>query len=389
MPGVSLHEHTDMADIFLSYCSVDRDIARRLVDSLSAEGLSVWWDDRLTPVEQWDRLIEKEIQAATAVLVLWTPRAFESDWVRVEANFGHARKKLLQARLEGCEVPLQFTLLQWVDLDAWLANRDAENWRKLLGWFRALTEVRAPVPRREPAPPPVAMPGEPDVDDFGEALARVARAAAQSGSGRYEDVVIPELGESWPAFVVDSSLEFGAIEQALTLTPARRTRLVDAGLHLSLYFMQVRDEARSFYSLMMAMRAIKAADTSELAEFLTSLRSVARIAIEKIEPDQIAHYALGRMLGAMASYVCAAAAEPVKSEWLAATSITLSAYGQSSQHLISGFREMSGVAGYSVEIVHFNVPEVGASFACALLGERDGAAFMGHALKRFNALKDA
>jgi len=380
-----------MADIFLSYCSADRDMARKIVDSLGMEGISVWWDDRLAPVEQWDRLIEKEIHAASAVLVLWTPRAIESDWVRIEANFGRGRKKLLQARLEGCDVPLQFTLLQWVDLDDWLASGKIENWRRLVTWFRALIEARAPVPLPAPAPPAplaAAAPNAPDTDNFAEALAGIARAAAHSGSGRYDDVEIPELGETWPVFVVDYRLAFSAIEQELTLTPARRVTLFGAGLHLSLYFMRLRDESQSFSSLGMAMRAIQAAGASELINFLPSLRSVARIAIEELEPDEIAHYALGRMLGATASYICRVAPDPVKREWLAATSITLSAYGSRSKHLTSGFREMSGDAGYSVEIVSFEVPDVGASFASALLEEGDGARFANHALKRFNALKD-
>lgn len=153
--------------------------------------------------------------------------------------------------------------------------------------------------------------------------------------------------------------------------------------------MRVLDEAQSYHSLGMAMHAMEAADSGELAGLLSTLRSVARIAIEELEPGETAHYALGRMLGATARHICAAAAEPVKSEWLAATSITLSAYGRDSKHLTSGFRETSGDAGYSVEIVHFNVPEVGAGFARALLGEGDGAAFEGHALRRFDALKDA
>lgn len=167
-----------MADIFLSYCSADRDIARKLVDSLGAAGLSVWWDDRLTPAEQWDRLIEKEIRAASAVLVLWTPRAVESDWVRVEANFGRDRKKLLQARLEDCDVPLQFTLLQWADLDAWLAGGDVEKWQKILDWFRALQEARAPVPQLASVPPTATTPDVPNTDEFAEALASVARCGS-------------------------------------------------------------------------------------------------------------------------------------------------------------------------------------------------------------------
>lgn len=377
-----------MADIFLSYCGADRNIARKLVDSLATDGLSVWWDDRLTPVEQWDRLIEKEIHAASAVLVLWTPRAIDSDWVRIEANFGRGRKKLLQARLEGCDVPLQFTLLQWVDLDDWLASGQMEKWRRLLSWFEALIKARAPSSQRAPASPPAVPPDSPGTDNFAAALANIARAAAPSGSGRYDDLEIPELGEKWPVFVVDDRLVFSAIEQALTLTPARRAKLFEAGLHLSLYFMRLHDESQSFHSLGMAMRAMQAAGASELVEFLPSLRSVARIAIEELEPDEIAHYALGRMLGVTARQICAVAPEPVKREWLAATSITLSAYGSRSKHLLSGFREMSGEAGYSVEIVSFEIPEVGASFASALL-EGDSARFVDHALKRFNVLKGA
>ena len=380
-----------MADIFLSYCSADRDMASKIVESLGTEGISVWWDDRLTPVEQWDRLIEKEIQAASTVLVLWTPRAIDSDWVRTEANFGHVRKKLLQARLESCDVPLQFTLLQWIDLDDWLRSGEIKNWRRLITWFRALLEARAPVPQHAPAPPaPLAAPAPntPDTDNFAEALARIAQGAASSGSGRYDDEYIPKFGETWPVFFDGSNLAFGAIERELTLTPARRITLFDAGLHLSLYFMRVRDESQSYSSLGMAMRAIQAAGADELVNFLPSLRSVARIAIANLEPDEVAHYALGRMLGATASYICRVAPEPVKREWLAATSITLSAYGAQSKSLTSGFREMSGDAGYLVEIVNFEVPDVGASFASALLAEGDGAPLANYALKRFNALKD-
>jgi len=376
-----------MADIFLSYCSADRNIARKFVDSLAAEELTVWWDDRLTPIEQWDRLIEKEIRAARAVLVLWTPRAIESDWVRVEANFARDRKKLLQARLEDCDVPLQFTLLQWVDLDGWLAGGDIANWRKLITWFRALMEARTPIAQPAQARPAAALPVVPHIDDFADALANVARAAARSESGRYDDIVIPELGERWPTFISDYRLCFSVIEQALTLTQTLRAKLVEAGLHLSLYFMRLHDESQSFHSLGMAMGAMKAASANELADFLPSLRSVARIAIEELEPEDVTHYALGRMLGATARHMCASAPEVVKREWLAATSITLSAYGERSKSLTSGFREMSGDAAYFVEIVRFELPAAGASFASALLDEGDDTGFANHALKRFSALK--
>jgi hypothetical protein len=378
-----------VADIFVSYCSADRNVARKFVDALTGEGISVWWDDRLTPVEQWDRLLEKEIHAASAVLVIWTPRAVESDWVRIEANFGREKKKLLQARFEECDVPLQFTLLQWLDLDSWLASGDSPNWQKLMMWFRALIEVRTPVIQRCPIPAPSAVTGPSEADDFAQALADISLAAARSGSGRFDDVVLPGLGEKWPAFTADCRLSFSGIGKALTLTPSRRAKLFQAGLHLSLYFMRISDESQSFSALGMAMQAMRAADANELVDFFPSLRSVARIAIEELDSDDVAHYALGRMLGATAQHMCAVAPEPVRREWLAATSITLSAYGERAKHLTSGFREMSGSAGYSVDIVRFELPDVGTSFASALLKDTGDEGFADRALNRFSALRDA
>ena len=46
-----------MADIFISYASVDRPFARRLADALEACGWSVWWDHRnLRGGEHFDRI---------------------------------------------------------------------------------------------------------------------------------------------------------------------------------------------------------------------------------------------------------------------------------------------------------------------------------------------
>ncbi|HEY0555554.1 MAG TPA: toll/interleukin-1 receptor domain-containing protein, partial [Thermoanaerobaculia bacterium] len=73
-----------MSDVFISYKKADFLAAERLVRSLGAQGLSVWWDENLTARSAWDAEIEREISAAAAVLVLWTPRSVESEWVRTE-----------------------------------------------------------------------------------------------------------------------------------------------------------------------------------------------------------------------------------------------------------------------------------------------------------------
>jgi len=51
-----------MADIFISYASVDRPVARRLADALEVRGWSVWWDHRsLHSGQHFDRVIEEAI----------------------------------------------------------------------------------------------------------------------------------------------------------------------------------------------------------------------------------------------------------------------------------------------------------------------------------------
>src|SRR6187455_1059277 len=101
-----------MADVFVSYKKEDFDIASRLVTALKQHELSVWWDDGLTPKAAWDASIEREIAAAAAVLVLWTPRSVGSDWVRTEAHYALDRAKLVPVMLEACPIPLAFMLRQ-------------------------------------------------------------------------------------------------------------------------------------------------------------------------------------------------------------------------------------------------------------------------------------
>src|SRR5690349_453097 len=62
-----------MADIFISYASVDRPTARRLAEALEARGWSVWWDHRnLRGGQHFDRIIEGEICTTRVVIVVWS-----------------------------------------------------------------------------------------------------------------------------------------------------------------------------------------------------------------------------------------------------------------------------------------------------------------------------
>ena len=114
-----------MADVFVSYDRRDRELAQKVVQALTEQGMTVWWDDRITPNETWDKTIERELDSARKVLVLWTDHSVQSDWVRTEAGAAReaASPKLIQARFSDCKVPLAFRLIQAVDLMGWTPRR--------------------------------------------------------------------------------------------------------------------------------------------------------------------------------------------------------------------------------------------------------------------------
>ena len=149
-----------MADIFVSYRKDDHALAERLVVALRAAGKSVWWDEALNPTQAWDAMIEREIAAARYVIVLWTPRSVQSDWVRSEAHYAQDHGKLVPVIGEACTLPLAFMLRQAVDLSAGPFDDSSPQWRKLIGWLtRTPSEVAADDPRAEgPAATPVKAP---------------------------------------------------------------------------------------------------------------------------------------------------------------------------------------------------------------------------------------
>jgi hypothetical protein len=65
-------------DIFISYARSDEEMARLVALAFEQEGFNVWWDAALHSGETFDEVIEKELRAAKAVVVLWSPRSVSS-----------------------------------------------------------------------------------------------------------------------------------------------------------------------------------------------------------------------------------------------------------------------------------------------------------------------
>jgi len=113
-----------MSTVFLSYCRSDQADAARLAAALTAAGLDVWWDHLIEGGAAFARRIESALEGADAVVVLWSARSIESDWVLDEAARGRDLRKLVPASLDGTPSPLGFRQYQTVDLVRWREGGD-------------------------------------------------------------------------------------------------------------------------------------------------------------------------------------------------------------------------------------------------------------------------
>lgn len=133
-----------MADVFISYARSTEESARKLADALKSAGYSIWFDDEIPGHRAYADVITEQLEAAKAVVVLWSKEASASQWVRSEANRAREKGTLVQARLDGTRLPMPFDQIQCVDLSAWRGETGARGWRKLCRTIAELTGSAGP-----------------------------------------------------------------------------------------------------------------------------------------------------------------------------------------------------------------------------------------------------
>ena len=139
-------------DIFISYSREDRPAARHFAKCFADEGFSVWWDATLQAGETFDEVIERELKAAKAVVVLWSPRSVQSRWVRAEATLADRSGKLVPAIIEKCDRPIIFELTHAADLADWNGDTSDSRWQAFAEDLRAVMQKHS----AKAAPSPVA-----------------------------------------------------------------------------------------------------------------------------------------------------------------------------------------------------------------------------------------
>lgn len=165
--------------LFFSYAHADRDCAQSLILALEEQGFTVWWDDRLQGGTAYADRIESALEAAAAVIVLWSPASTRSHWVRDEAEQGRRRGVLVPLVVGGAQPPIGFRQFQVIDVEGWRGDRGDQLFTRIL----AAIERREPVPAEAPAPARPAAPGRGGLDRrtlfrAGGAMAGIAVLAA-------------------------------------------------------------------------------------------------------------------------------------------------------------------------------------------------------------------
>ncbi|MBL8161005.1 MAG: TIR domain-containing protein [Anaerolineae bacterium] len=119
--SAELVEQSIPSHVFLSYSRRDTAMMFRLRDDMQEERILVWTDEALTPGDpSWQVAIENAIESAGCVVVLFSPDAKKSPWVRAELEYARVHNiqifPLLAAGSEADALPLGYTGMQFLDV---------------------------------------------------------------------------------------------------------------------------------------------------------------------------------------------------------------------------------------------------------------------------------
>lgn len=212
-----------MADVFVSYAHANLDRVKKICSGLEQSGFKLWWDDQLKAGDDFALVIERELDAAGCVVVVWSEAARNSLWVRAEATEALDANKLAQVKVDGVKPPLPFTVLEMHDLRRWQGKRGDAPWPRLEVAARTLAGGQRPTLDERVFQGPA-------LQDFGSSA---LLGWLSLGLIVFVSVLTLQLGPggiSWDAYQSLAYASFGAscLAFALTLLRVIRTALASS-----------------------------------------------------------------------------------------------------------------------------------------------------------------
>ena len=109
-----------MTQIFISYSRKDIAFARKLAGDLEKAGYVVWWDiTDLRGGDDWVRVIPEAIETSDFVIVVLSPDAAASEWVKKEYTQALSlRKKIIPVMLRTTAVPFALNTINYLDFSS-------------------------------------------------------------------------------------------------------------------------------------------------------------------------------------------------------------------------------------------------------------------------------
>jgi hypothetical protein len=114
--------------VLVSHSHADAELAARISVALRNEGLEMWNPDlNLLPGDNWAAEVARALEKSDAMVVLLTPDAISSPWVRREMEYALGAKRYSnrlipvaigdRARIPSHDVPWIVRQLPWVELE--------------------------------------------------------------------------------------------------------------------------------------------------------------------------------------------------------------------------------------------------------------------------------
>jgi DNA polymerase len=130
-------ERVFMSTAFISHDTQDAEFAHRLADGLREAGIGVWIaPESIRPGEEFVDAIQRGLTEATHFIIVLSPDALESNWVKLEMNTAirlerQGKLSIAPINYRECTPPLLLGNFQWLDY----AGDDDAMLREIIGWM--------------------------------------------------------------------------------------------------------------------------------------------------------------------------------------------------------------------------------------------------------------